>query len=599
MLRKAVLFLFCLLVSRTGKAQQPLVPANPPTPPGYKYQYRVIAQTGGPIRTQEGVKTIQAINQYALGQNGEVAFIAQMNAPPTDSGQVALFKSDGTLVAETGKPFNGRLIREFQDVLGFGTGGALFFVAKSADSEHPNDQPAVTFFGTDGTAYIPKGKTIAGCQLLSDPTKWAFSQGKGDFAFDSSSYPTGPPRNCGYLEYLTRTDLIEGQRMMEGTALIPRDMIYQDKVYYLGMVGNPSHGYVFRGSEELLKLPDDTVNNLHFSISATGDIFLARTDGIYKFTNQNGTLDSGSQIVSVGTLVDGYRLLNVESPIQTRGNLFYWGRFDYQGTTRRTGNLHGGVAIFDHDGPVVPVLQEAAAPWNLFISLTTSSFFANDAGQMLNEITIGSRNVLLLSTPSATATQSNCRKPGDSGEVNIDRHPQQEPSWCWVATAEILMQSVKDGKDHPQCEIYDNSKSKVGCCSPENLKKDYCDEGGLVSAALNAYKYTFVQFSDAPTWEQITEQISCSIPIGVDWVGDWWFRMPSRHQVVLHGYVTLGDKRYVRVYDPFWFYIDGKEIFGIDRLILYSDFVSKYTDPFTNNYWRVVRGYWNIKAPKK
>jgi hypothetical protein len=104
----------------------------------------VIAQEGGPTSHGSDSKTIQGINEFALSPNGAVAYIAQMSAPDADRGRVALFLDD-KLIAETGEQFNRRLVKAFRDVLGFSSGGTLYFLATSTDPQKLGEQPRSTF----------------------------------------------------------------------------------------------------------------------------------------------------------------------------------------------------------------------------------------------------------------------------------------------------------------------------------------------------------------------------------------------------------------------------------------------------------------------
>jgi len=393
-------------------AQPPLIPVALPTPPGYNYRYKVIVQSYGPFRTKQGDKTVQAFLQYALSENGTVAFLAQFDAPAEDRGRVALLLNDGTIVAESEAKFNGRWIKRFRDILGFGTGGTLYFVAESTASKDSKLQPDTTFFGTDGTAFVPTGTVIGGCTLNMPPnsTQWAFSPTKNDFAFVSPSESRSQPRAVCGSGYFTRAQMLtRPQQVISGlTPNFPKSARYRDQLYYLANAGINNALHLFSQQREIAKMPAGLRG---YDVSPNGNILLAYEAGIVPLVNHNPSYDLGNPIVPDKSIIDDYRVTEFADPLQTAAGIFFRARFDYQrppGKEHQNSplpnaeSLHNGVDVFTKGGPVFPVLQEAMAPWRLHLALNVTPYFANDAGQVLGEMVIGLRYALILATPGVT-----------------------------------------------------------------------------------------------------------------------------------------------------------------------------------------------------
>jgi hypothetical protein len=188
-----------------------------------------------------------------------------------------------------------------------------------------------------------------------------------------------------------------------------KNVVYSDQTYYLAVAGIHREVYLFAGQHKLMRMPDDTLVN--FSVSSTGDILFPVKEGLFRLANDNGKFSQGEVIIHNNSVIDNYQLFGMEEPLETQAGLFFRADFDYNRPSDKahensplpTAQPYNDVGLFTKNGPVFPFLQEAPAPWSLNLQITINPYYANDAGQVLVEMIIGLRHVLMLATP-ATAS---------------------------------------------------------------------------------------------------------------------------------------------------------------------------------------------------
>lgn len=182
--------------------------------------------------------------------------------------------------------------------------------------------------------------------------------------------------------------------------------------------------------------------------------------------------------------------------------------------------------------------------------------------------------ILLLTAAALFVLQQPFLLNARTGKIlkNVPFYKQEKTKWCWAAGAQMILETY-DTKIK-QCEIVNNGLKLAGidCCSlPHNAE---CNKPGYAGfeKIYNLY-HCSTSFEKPLCWEDIVKQIEAGNPIGFAWHNDDVRR--SGHYMVVVGYETQGDERFVIVLDPLMKYGSPHPATGKNyRFLTYAEFVA-------------------------
>lgn len=139
---------------------------------------------------------------------------------------------------------------------------------------------------------------------------------------------------------------------------------------------------------------------------------------------------------------------------------------------------------------------------------------------------------------------------------SVPPHPQETTSWCWVASAEMIMDFWK--RPLSQCnQVTDYYREELtdanirSCCDKENGKDnkylDECNLGGLPAFWEYSFNAEVIRKLKGIPWTTLTQEIDQGRPVaaGVKLNGG------GRHMVVVNGYrIVDGCDKWVKYMDP-------------------------------------------------
>lgn len=143
--------------------------------------------------------------------------------------------------------------------------------------------------------------------------------------------------------------------------------------------------------------------------------------------------------------------------------------------------------------------------------------------------------------------------------------PQQQPSWCWAAVAQMLMDTARpEGEDHQQCEIAEMARfgavnGRICSAAPaEGFTKNKptkWDGGSSILKVLDRFGFSaswkaagiFSKMLNTDiTTSLVKEEISChGRPLGFRWTNG------NAHEMIIYGYRSgPNDELQLLVYNP-------------------------------------------------
>jgi hypothetical protein len=151
-----------------------------------------------------------------------------------------------------------------------------------------------------------------------------------------------------------------------------------------------------------------------------------------------------------------------------------------------------------------------------------------------------------------SAAAAACDPPA-SFQLPFTPYAQQTSDWCWAASGQTTMNSIRPNSVGKQCEavsrvVRARGGGEVDCCKPTTPLK--CRIASDVPPYAE-YKFDFsVEPEDRVlSFEEIKRQIYCQKkPFAFSWL--WKPRYFSGHMMVVVGYKEQGGEKFVRFFNP-------------------------------------------------
>lgn len=172
---------------------------------------------------------------------------------------------------------------------------------------------------------------------------------------------------------------------------------------------------------------------------------------------------------------------------------------------------------------------------------------------------------------------------GDETAGGNFRQIQEVDSWCWAATASMIM--AFHGEAYwLQCiqadDAYPGKSFPRTCCDINGKESPVCNRTGWPRFEHYGFDYNWTAEDESFSWEQLVDQIDNRLPIAVAVE----FLTGGGHMGAVVGYQIDGDgTRYVLVVDP-----DG---FHSAVLLRFDELFGESADG-SYRHWRT---YYNIK----
>jgi hypothetical protein len=169
-----------------------------------------------------------------------------------------------------------------------------------------------------------------------------------------------------------------------------------------------------------------------------------------------------------------------------------------------------------------------------------------------------------------------CCIPYSHEKLMVDPYPQRTSVWCWAASAQMVMNYL--GHNINQCEqVNDDLRQNnlvqgANCCT--NPTPQICFQTGWPQFGNYGFKYNTTKDS-ALTWANVKKQLSggpcCrKRPFCCTWywLADDGTFSGGGHMMVVIGYKTFQNSKYVHILDP------APVDEGTYRLLPYKQYVS-------------------------
>ncbi|KGI77824.1 C39 family peptidase [Oleiagrimonas soli] len=187
------------------------------------------------------------------------------------------------------------------------------------------------------------------------------------------------------------------------------------------------------------------------------------------------------------------------------------------------------------------------------------------------------KNLILLLI--ATVWLAGCCTPPLVATVNVPPLPQQASNWCWAASGQMTMRYF--GHDVAQCVEANKRFGLTSCCVSNSGS---CNQGGWPE--YSKYGFTATRTSNtALTWDQVKQQIYCAKkPVAFSW---HWLGSGG-HMMVLHGYMTVNNVRYVYINDPEPYTNLNTISGGTEKIITYARYVSDTDHTHWDDFYNIT-----------
>jgi hypothetical protein len=173
--------------------------------------------------------------------------------------------------------------------------------------------------------------------------------------------------------------------------------------------------------------------------------------------------------------------------------------------------------------------------------------------------------------------QLHCEPP-PVAEVDVALPPQQTSQWCWAASGEMVMKTVKPGTIVTQCDEANKRFGLTNCCySPFPA----CVRGGWPQ--FKKYGFNNLLKHGPLTFEEITQEISPSCG-NRPFAFSWHWLGSGGHMMVAVGYLHnfVDNSNYVIYDDPWPPNVGTDEVF-----ITYDYFVAGANHTHWDDYYDV------------
>jgi len=174
-------------------------------------------------------------------------------------------------------------------------------------------------------------------------------------------------------------------------------------------------------------------------------------------------------------------------------------------------------------------------------------------------------------------------EPGASALLKVRLHPQETDMWCWAASGQMVMSYL--GHDVNQCTQANNRFGMSNCpcaqCGPSQIANPPCVLGGWPE--FDKYGFKFARTNNTPlTWDQIRRELSENPGCGKTPIAfSWHWAGGGGHMMVIVGYSTIGNRRFVHIFDP-WTPCQGES-----RIVPYEDYVSGSDYTHWDDFYRI------------
>lgn len=189
--------------------------------------------------------------------------------------------------------------------------------------------------------------------------------------------------------------------------------------------------------------------------------------------------------------------------------------------------------------------------------------------------------ILVLSiNASAQESKRNVRtascNPPDSSTVDVTLRAQETEKWCWAASGEMVMKTLRPRTKVTQCDEANRRFGLSECCDrPTPIK---CVEGGWPE--FSKYNFNYEVKQGPLDFNEVQHEIFCDkrpFAFAWHWVGG------GGHMMVVTGYEIVNGTRYVIKDDP-WPPNQGQDSVAIT----YDFFVKGSDHTHWNDYYKVV-----------
>lgn len=176
---------------------------------------------------------------------------------------------------------------------------------------------------------------------------------------------------------------------------------------------------------------------------------------------------------------------------------------------------------------------------------------------------------ITLRAQQTSQTNASC-KPTDAYTVDVTLRPQETDMWCWAASGEMIMKTLRPRAKVTQCDEANQEFGRADCC--KNPTPGVCVEGGWPE--FEKYKFDSTPKNGPLAFPEVQQELFCNkrpFAFSWHWIGG------GGHMMVATGYKIVNGTQYVIKNDP-WPPNEGQ-----DSVAMTYDFYVQGSD---HTHWR-------------